>query len=79
MLFSGDSPKVHYEKLKGTPRYVECFIAQNEVVARDIKSEQAVLIVGTYLSGIDAAALLLEKGHKGKVVLASRYGLLPSY
>ena len=36
-----------------------------------------ILIVGTGLTAIDAALALLHKGHRGKIVMLSRHGLLP--
>jgi uncharacterized NAD(P)/FAD-binding protein YdhS len=36
-----------------------------------------ILIVGSGLTAIDAALALLNKGHRGKIVMLSRHGLLP--
>jgi len=42
-----------------------------------IPCSDAVMIVGSGASGVDAVVELLEMGHQGKIVLLSRRGLLP--
>jgi uncharacterized NAD(P)/FAD-binding protein YdhS len=43
-----------------------------------VHEDAAVGVIGTRLTGIDTAMTLRERGHRGRVVLGSRSGLLPS-
>jgi uncharacterized NAD(P)/FAD-binding protein YdhS len=43
-----------------------------------LPADQTVGIIGTRLTGIDAVLALRERGHAGRIVLASRSGRLPS-
>jgi uncharacterized NAD(P)/FAD-binding protein YdhS len=42
-----------------------------------VKPDDSVLILGTGLTAVDAVMSLVERGHRGKVTLLSRRGLLP--
>ena len=44
----------------------------------EISSDRSVGVIGTSLSGIDAAISLAENGHRGKIICCSRRGRLPS-
>ena len=43
----------------------------------DLKTDDAILVVGSGLTAMDALVRLNAKGHRGKVCLLSRSGLLP--
>jgi uncharacterized NAD(P)/FAD-binding protein YdhS len=43
-----------------------------------IERRKAVCIIGSGLSAIDAAVSLADAGHRGKIVMVSRHGRLPS-
>lgn len=43
-----------------------------------VAEDAAVGVIGTRLTGIDTAMTLRERGHRGRVILGSRSGLLPS-
>ncbi len=42
-----------------------------------VEATARILIVGTGLTAVDTALSLLERGHRGKIVLLSRHGRLP--
>jgi len=46
-------------------------------IARDLKADETILIVGTGLTMVDAVLLLEEHGFRGRVVALSRRGLAP--
>lgn len=49
-----------------------------QAMVRDIPITAPVCILGTGLSAIDAVISLVEAGHQGKIIMASRNGRLPS-
>jgi uncharacterized NAD(P)/FAD-binding protein YdhS len=72
-------PCIKDEDLKN-PAFRKHFVAdqwgRNEKKkVRSIPADAPVLVLGTALSGYDAARTLLRQGHKGPIVLMSRHGL----
>ncbi len=42
-----------------------------------VEATARVLVVGTGLTAVDTALALLDRGHRGRIVMLSRHGLLP--
>ncbi|HEU5158178.1 MAG TPA: FAD/NAD(P)-binding protein [Streptosporangiaceae bacterium] len=73
ILALGHLPSRRYSPAEGGPSF---FASPWGELAVD--SAHTVGIVGTRLTGIDAALALRERGHVGPIVMASRSGRLPS-
>lgn len=77
VLCVGNQPSTTLSHLLGTPGFYNSPYPAREM-ARAIAPLAPVCILGTGLSAIDAVLSLTSAGHKGKIILASRNGRLPS-
>jgi len=77
MLFIGDESAKVFPHLEGKPGFYPSFIEFRDRVLEEVPLDASVLIIGTRLSSLDCVAALRERKHKGKMVMASRSGLLP--
>jgi uncharacterized NAD(P)/FAD-binding protein YdhS len=73
ILALGHLPSRRYSSADGGPSFLRSPWGDLALPA-----EHAVGIIGTRLTGIDAALALRERGHAGRIVLVSRSGRLPS-
>jgi uncharacterized NAD(P)/FAD-binding protein YdhS len=62
------------QSLRTLPKFIDN-PWQNECLA-EISPDDDVLIIGTGLTMADVAALLLQRGHRGRITAMSRHGLL---
>lgn len=77
VLSMGNLPSTSFPHLHGRPGFFRSPYPACGMV-RDIPADASVCILGTGLSAIDAVLSLVEAGHRGKIILASRNGRLPS-
>ncbi|MFC4276293.1 FAD/NAD(P)-binding protein [Achromobacter aloeverae] len=77
VLCNGNLPSTAFEALGALPGYFNSPYPVADLTAR-IGADDAVAIVGTSLSAIDAIAALAARGHRGPVFSVSRNGRLPS-
>jgi uncharacterized NAD(P)/FAD-binding protein YdhS len=77
VLCIGNQPSTVLAHLAGRPGFHNSPYPSQEM-ARAIPQHASVCIVGTGLSAIDAVLSLSAAGHRGKIILASRNGRLPS-
>jgi uncharacterized NAD(P)/FAD-binding protein YdhS len=77
ILSMGNLPSTSFAHLHGKPGFFRSPYPTRTMV-RDIPSTAPVCILGTGLSAIDAVLSLVEAGHQGKIIMASRNGRLPS-
>jgi uncharacterized NAD(P)/FAD-binding protein YdhS len=73
ILALGHFPSRRYSPAEGGPSFLRSPWDELTVPATG-----TVGIIGTRLTGIDAALALRERGHTGRIVMASRSGRLPS-
>jgi uncharacterized NAD(P)/FAD-binding protein YdhS len=73
ILALGHLPSRRYSAAEGGPSFLSSPWAELALPAG-----HTVGIIGTRLTGIDAALALRERGHTGRIVMASRSGRLPS-
>ena len=73
ILALGHLPSRRYSPAEGGPSFLRSPWGDLAVPA-----DNTVGIIGTRLTGIDAALALRERGHTGRIVMASRSGRLPS-
>ncbi len=73
ILAVGHLPSAPYSPEEGGPRFL-----RDPWGLLDLPVRARVGVIGTRLTGVDAALALRERGHQGPVVLASRSGRLPS-
>jgi uncharacterized NAD(P)/FAD-binding protein YdhS len=76
VLAIGNLPSTRFRALEG-PRFIASPYPSAVMQAR-VPRDARVAILGTGLSAIDAALALFAAGHTGRVVMASRGGLLPA-
>jgi uncharacterized NAD(P)/FAD-binding protein YdhS len=73
ILALGHLPSPRYSGAEGGPSFLPSPWGDLTLPA-----DHTVGIIGTRLTGIDAALALRERGHAGRIVMASRSGRLPS-
>lgn len=77
VLCIGNLPSTNFPHLNGLPGYQNSPYPTRAMVGK-IPQAAPVCILGTGLSAIDTVLSLVESGHRGKIILASRNGRLPS-
>ncbi len=77
VLCMGNLPSTNFSHLQGIPGFLNSPYP-TQTMARGIPKMAPVCVLGTGLSAIDAVLSLVEAGHCGKIILASRNGRLPS-
>jgi uncharacterized NAD(P)/FAD-binding protein YdhS len=77
ILSMGNLPSTSFAHLQKKPGFFRRPYPTRTMV-RDIPVTAPVCILGTGLSAIDAVLSLVEAGHQGKIIMASRNGRLPS-
>lgn len=73
VLCLGHLPQARYARFEGGRAFL-----RDPWGGVPVPSGAAVGVIGTRLTGIDTALALRERGHRGRVILGSRSGLLPS-
>ncbi|MDV9171382.1 FAD/NAD(P)-binding protein [Streptomyces sp. W16] len=73
VLALGHLPSARYAPEEGGSRFL-----RDPWGGLEVPADARVGVIGTRLTGVDVALALLERGHAGPVLLASRSGLLPS-
>ena len=73
----GNLPSTSFAHLHNQPGFFRNPYPTSTMV-RNIPITASVCILGTGLSAIDAVLSLVEAGHQGKIIMASRNGRLPS-
>ena len=68
-------PAIHTPEFYSSPRYVAS--AWSVDALKGLKPEEPILLVGAGLTMVDQALILREQGHRGKIHVISRHGLLP--
>ena len=76
VLATGHMPSTAYYHLNGKTGYYHNPWDQNSY--KNITTESNIGIIGTRLTAIDIAAKFHQLGHRGKLMMASRSGLLPT-
>lgn len=76
VLALGNFASVHYQDLKRTLGYFHSPWPENEFL-KAIEKNADVCILGSRLTAVDTALMLATHGHKGKMTMVSRNGLLP--
>lgn len=74
VLATGNMPSESYRQLGGKPNY---FASPYEDLTK-IDRTKPVVVLGSGLSAIDAAKLLVAQGHVGPIIFASGSGALPA-
>jgi uncharacterized NAD(P)/FAD-binding protein YdhS len=77
ILSVGNLPSTSFPTLHNRPGFFRSPYPTSSMV-RDIPNTAPVCVLGTGLSSIDAVLSLVEAGHRGKIIMASRNGRLPS-
>jgi uncharacterized NAD(P)/FAD-binding protein YdhS len=77
VLAVGNQQSTQFDHLRPYAGYFATPYPCNEVSAR-IDPDRSVGIMGSSLSAIDAAVSLMDAGHRGKILMVSRNGRLPS-
>ncbi|WP_339529642.1 FAD/NAD(P)-binding protein [Pseudomonas mucidolens] len=77
VLSMGNLPSTSFTQLHDTAGFVRTPYPTRAMV-RDIPPTASVCVLGTGLSAIDSVLSLVDSGHQGKIVMASRNGRLPS-
>lgn len=77
VLCVGNLPSTNFAHLQGKPGFFHSPYPSRDIV-RNIPLTAPVCVLGTGLSAIDAVIALVEAGHRGKIIMASRNGRLPS-
>ncbi len=77
VLCNGNLPSQAFPHLQDAPGYFNSPYPVAEL-ARGVKPDASVCIVGTSLSAVDAIAALTRSGHRGPILCVSRNGRLPS-
>lgn len=77
VLCNGNLPSQAFPHLEGAPGYFNSPYPVAEL-ASTIARDDAVCVVGTSLSAVDAIAALQQSGHRGPILCVSRNGRLPS-
>lgn len=77
VLCVGNLPSTSFPHLNGIPGFLNNPYPTQTMV-RAIPKMAPVCVLGTGLSAIDTVLSLVEAGHGGKIVMASRNGRLPS-
>lgn len=75
ILCVGHLPSSLYRQFKQYPRYID---SPWNAAYKQIAPGDPVILIGSRLTAIDAALALVANGHRGKIHLASRSGLLPT-
>lgn len=76
VLATGTPKPNNFTHLKSSPRYFD-FPWPAHQLLENIPSGAAVSLLGTSLTAIDTVMTFFDNGHKGKLTLYSRRGLLP--
>lgn len=76
LLAIGTPQAERFGDLDGKPGYFD-FPWPSERLAKGIARDASVTILGSSLSAIDTLMTLLDEGHEGPVLMASRDGMLP--
>jgi uncharacterized NAD(P)/FAD-binding protein YdhS len=77
VLCLGNPPSTKYHHLQSYDGFVNNPYPTARMLS-NIPERASVCVLGTGLSAIDAVLSLVEAGHKGRIVMASRAGRLPS-
>lgn len=77
VLSMGNLPSTSFTQLNDIAGFVRNPYPTRDMV-RNIPATASVCVLGTGLSAIDTVLSLVEAGHQGKIVMASRNGRLPS-
>lgn len=77
VLCMGNLPSTSFTQLNDISGFVRNPYPTRDMV-RKIPTTASVCVLGTGLSAIDTVLSLVDAGHKGKIVMASRNGRLPS-
>ena len=77
VLSMGNLPSTSFAQLHDKPGFFRSPYPTRSMV-QGIPNTAPVCILGTGLSAIDAVLSLVEAGHQGKIIMASRNGRLPS-
>lgn len=77
VLSAGNLESIQFDHLRPSDKYFATPYPCKALGAA-IPSDSCVGILGSSLSAIDAAISLVEAGHKGKILMISRNGRLPS-
>ncbi len=76
VLALGNFPSTQYQELQGTEGYFHSPWPDSSFLPL-IHTDEAVGILGSRLTAVDTALMLATNGHRGKITLCSRNGLLP--
>ncbi|TSB32348.1 FAD/NAD(P)-binding protein [Streptomyces benahoarensis] len=76
VLCPGSGPPADPYGLAGAPGFHPDPYPLTAVLPR-IAEDAHVMVLGTGLSGVDVALGLLHRGHRGRITMTSRHGLLP--
>ncbi len=73
----GNTEGMQFDHLRDRPGYFSTPYPCTRLT-QEIDPDKSVCIIGSSLSAIDAAVSLADAGHRGKIVMVSRNGRLPS-
>ncbi|KAI1711601.1 FAD-NAD(P)-binding domain-containing protein [Ditylenchus destructor] len=76
VLCSGHFPSDPYREFQGNPGYVHNLSGEYERMSSIPKNED-VVVIGSRLSAVDVVLQLSSQRHRGRIIMASRSGLLP--
>lgn len=76
VLSPGHMPSQNYQEWIGKDGYIHNPLSPDAFTAID--PNQSIILIGSRLTAIDAVLKLKRLGHRGKLTMASRSGLLPT-
>jgi uncharacterized NAD(P)/FAD-binding protein YdhS len=76
ILGTGHMPSTLYREWIGHPKYIHNPLVSG--IFKDIDPDESITLIGSRLTAIDAALKLKRMGHRGRLTMVSRSGLLPT-